>query len=222
MWNHSQVTCVLVHPLHLEVLDDGADSTQWCTRPAKGHLVAPDAVFHLFFRSTVVVMMISTLTESLCMIIACCCLGTEQACCLLLLLLFWIWRIFHGNILNYSWGEYLSRYYWQLLDSRPSDSSSFNVSVVFTVRAMCAYCKIIIIQFIRLVEWCYTYIFMKPIGSVVDSRQLPHRDQMGAIMHWISFLKFFVIREAQWGSPDQLCCPCTDKWFPLFKKSHSA
>lgn len=95
VWNHSQVTCVFVHPLHLEVLEDGADSTQWCNRPAKGHLDGPDAVFHLFFRSTVAVTMISALTESLCMITACCCSGTEQACGLL----FWIWRIFHGNIL---------------------------------------------------------------------------------------------------------------------------
>lgn len=48
VWNHSQVTCVFVHPLHLEVWDDGADSTQWCNSPAKGHLAGPDALFHLF------------------------------------------------------------------------------------------------------------------------------------------------------------------------------
>lgn len=51
VWNHSQVTCVFVHPLHLEVLEDGADSTQWCNRPAEGHLTGPDAVFHLFLEA---------------------------------------------------------------------------------------------------------------------------------------------------------------------------
>lgn len=47
VWNHSQVTCVSVHPPHLEVLGDGVDSTQWCNRPVKGHLASPDAGFHL-------------------------------------------------------------------------------------------------------------------------------------------------------------------------------
>lgn len=34
VWNHSQVTCVFVHPLHLEVLENGVDSTQRCKEPS--------------------------------------------------------------------------------------------------------------------------------------------------------------------------------------------
>lgn len=51
VWNHSQVTCVFVHPLHLKVLEDGAESTRWCSRPAKGHLAGPGAAFHLFLEA---------------------------------------------------------------------------------------------------------------------------------------------------------------------------
>lgn len=51
VWNHSRVTCVFLHPLHLEVLEDGIDSTQRRYRPAKGHLAAPDAAFDIFLES---------------------------------------------------------------------------------------------------------------------------------------------------------------------------
>lgn len=48
--NHSQVTCVSVHALHLEVLEVAADSTQPRYRAATGHLAGPDAAFHLLQR----------------------------------------------------------------------------------------------------------------------------------------------------------------------------
>lgn len=79
--NHSQVTCVSVHLLHLELLEVAADSTQRRYRPATGHLAGPDAAFHLLQR------------ESLCIITARC-LGTEPLCCLL----FQIWRTFCGIV----------------------------------------------------------------------------------------------------------------------------
>lgn len=45
--NHSQVTCVSLHLLHLELWEVAADSTQRRYRPATGHRAGPDAAFHL-------------------------------------------------------------------------------------------------------------------------------------------------------------------------------
>lgn len=59
--------------------------------------------------------------------------------------------------------------------------------------------------------------YIKLIGSVVDSRQSTAPSRSNERHYALNLLKFLVIREAQWGSPDQLCCPCTDKWLPLFK-----
>lgn len=117
VWNHSQVTCVFVHPLHLEVLENGVDSTQRCKEPSYRppcHSRCVLSSFFFFFRSAVVVM-ISTLTEGLRMITACCCLGTKWQC---LFLFFCIWRIFHGNRPRWLWAEIILRCYWQLLDRR--------------------------------------------------------------------------------------------------------
>ena len=54
-------------------------------------------------------------------------------------------------------------------------------------------------------------------GSVVDSRQstAPWRSNerhYGVILFWL-----LVIRTGRWSSPDQACCPLTDKWLPLLK-----
>lgn len=123
VWNHSQVTCVFVHLLYLEVSEDEADSTQWCNRPAKGHPAGPDAVFHLFFRATFSHWQISTLTECLCMIRACCCLGIDRACGLFISSLEGIsWKY---SLLVVGWN--LSRCYWQLPHCWPSDSSELNL-----------------------------------------------------------------------------------------------
>lgn len=91
VWNHSRVTCVSLHPLHLEVLEVAADSTQRRHRPATGHLAGPDAAFHLFFFSFFFGEAESRQRKSLrIIIIARCCLGTEKHRCLL----FQIWRTF--------------------------------------------------------------------------------------------------------------------------------
>lgn len=55
----------------------------------------PDAVFHLFLAAQLRWRWFLHWQKACLWSRACCCSGTEQACCLL----FWIWRIFHGNIL---------------------------------------------------------------------------------------------------------------------------
>lgn len=146
VWNHSQVTCVFVHPLHLEVLENGVDSTQRCKEPSYRppcHSRCVLSSFFFFFRSAVVVM-ISTLTEGLRMIPACCCLGTKWQC----LVLFFLdledisWK---SSPLAVGWNHLalLLTTSWQATPLWPDFS-------FFTPTSICAYCQIKIGQFIIL------------------------------------------------------------------------
>lgn len=75
---------------------------------------------------------------------------------------------------------------------------------IYCIGIIVKYCIIAVIHCMFKNDWVIT---------VAESLQLPHPDQIGALNR----LRFFTIREAQWGCPEQLCCPCADKWLPLFK-----
>jgi len=151
--------------------------------------------------------MISALTESLCMITAHCCSRTKKACSLL----FWIWRIFHGNILCLSWVTA----FCAVIDNFSTKSQATPPACHFNDLpvCVCAYCKIIIVQFITLAKKI-SWIYKTERSS--SWHQTVHRPTETDGVNKISS-SFSVIRGSAWGCPDRLCCPCTDKWLPLLK-----
>lgn len=169
--------------------------------------------------------MISVLTEGSAYdhIVACCSLrDIDQAC-----------GLFIQNLEGISWkyfllvvGRNISQCYWQALHSWPSVSSDLNLPVVFTVSPVCVSCKIAIDPFISWLKWWNSLQistlgvngYIKLIGSVVDSRQSTTPWRSNECHYVLILFKRLVIRVAQWGSPDQWCCPCTDKWLPLLKR----
>lgn len=187
----------------LRFWDDGADCTPRCWRPPRCSRCSLSSFFFFFFPKPSCGNDASpNRQKSLRTITARICCGTGHACGLLL----WIWKVLRGNILCWSWGENLSRYYWQLLLGEPSDSSGFSRS-----GTCCACCKIIIVHSITSAGWRNT----RGAELTVDSPAAPSRSNE---CHYApNQLKFLVIREAQWGSPEQLCCPGTDKKLPLLK-----
>lgn len=173
----------------------------WCTRPARGHHASPDAVFHLFLEAQ--------FSNDFC---------TDRKPAYDHSMLLLEDRIgMRTIILNL---EYISWKYSLLFKVFHAIVDSFSTARHVTSgasRSACHFrrgsCKMLIVRFITLVElW---NILDKTHRLIVDSRQSTTPSRSNECHYELNRRKFFLIRAALWGSPDQLSCPCTDKWLPL-------